>query len=208
MASGVPQFRLCLVTDRKQTQGRDLLWVVEEALGGGVKAVQLREKDLGGAELFRLAEKTKRLCAGYGAALLVNDRIDVALAVDADGVQLGKASIPVGTARALVGGAKLIGYSAHSLSEAREARRDGADFIVFGPVYFTPAKAGYGDPQGLAALAEVAREVAAPVYAIGGINAANIVAVRQAGAYGAALISAILAAPDPRRAAEELVRLL
>jgi thiamine-phosphate pyrophosphorylase len=201
------QFRLCLVSDRKQTQGRELLWVIEQALKGGVKAVQLREKDLEGRELYYLAEKARVLCGSYGAALFVNDRIDVALAVDADGVQIGKASIPVRTARELLGGAKLIGFSAHSLSEAQEARREGADFVLFGPVYFTPSKAEYGQPQGLAALAEVTQNVPAPVYAIGGINGNNITAVREAGAHGVALISAILKAADPRRAAAELLDL-
>ncbi|MGH7847355.1 MAG: thiamine phosphate synthase [Candidatus Binatia bacterium] len=201
------QFRLCLVSDRKQTQGRELLWVIEQALEGGVKAVQLREKDLEGRELYYLAEKVKALCASYGAALFVNDRIDVALAVDADGVQIGKASIPVRTVRKLLGGTKRIGFSAHSLSEAQEAGREGADFVLFGPVYFTPSKAEYGRPQGLAALVEVTQNVLAPVYAIGGINANNITAVRAAGAHGVALISAVLKASDPRRAAAELLRL-
>ena len=208
MAPGAPQFRLCLVSDRKQTQGRELLWVIEQALQGGVPAIQLREKDLASRELFYLAERAKALCTKYRAALFINDRIDVALAVEADGVQVGKASIPVATARELLGESKLIGFSAHSLREAQDARRDGADFIIFGPVYFTPSKAGYGQPQGLKALAEIVKGVPAAVYAIGGIKLENVASIRQAGAHGVALISAILAADEPRQAAEELLQQL
>ena len=208
MALRAPQFRLYLVSDRKQTHGRDLLWVLEQALRGGVKAAQIREKDLAGGELFLLAEKAKLLCVKYGAALFVNDRIDVALAVDADGVQIGKASIPVTTARKLLGAEKLIGVSTHSLQEAQQARRDGADFVLFGPVYSTPSKAEYGSPQGLEALVDVTKNVSLPVYAIGGINSNNVATVKETGVYGVALISAIAAAADPRRSAEELLDLL
>jgi thiamine-phosphate pyrophosphorylase len=203
-----PDFRLYLVSDRKQTQGRDLLWVLEQALQGGVRAVQLREKDLGGRELFALAEKTKSLCVKYRARLFINDRVDVALAVDADGVQLGDASIPVPKARELLSEKKFIGRSTHGLTEALEAVRDGASFILFGPVYFTPSKAMYGAAQGLEALKQVRAKVACPVYAIGGINARNVGAVKESGVHGIALISAILSAADPRRAAADLLSLL
>lgn len=208
MALGAPQFRLYLVSDRKQTQGRDLLWVLEQALKGGVQAVQLREKDLEARELFALAEKTKLLCEKYSAALFVNDRIDVALAVEADGVQIGNASIPVKTTRGLLGDGKLIGVSTHSLQEAQEAGGDGADFVLFGPVYFTPSKAVYGTPQGLKALTDVTKDVSVPVYAIGGIKSSNVAAVKEAGAHGVALISAVLSAPDPQKATQEILRQL
>ena len=145
-------FDLYLVTDRNQTGGRDLLWVLEQALDGGVKAIQLREKDLSGRDLFSLAERSHKLCQAYDAALFINDRVDVAMAVDAAGVQLSKASLPIVTARALLGPQKIIGVSTHSLQETKEAEQDGADFVLFGPVYFTPSKAAYGAPQGLPAL--------------------------------------------------------
>ncbi len=147
-----PAFDLYLVTDRTQTRGRDLLWVLEQALEGGVNAVQLREKDLGGKDLYELAEKTSRLCERYRASLFINDRVDVALAVDAAGVQLGKTSLPIETARVLLGPEKLIGASIHSLEELSDAEKGGADFVLFGPVYFTPSKASFGAPQGLASL--------------------------------------------------------
>jgi len=203
-----PDFDLYLVSDRSQTRGRDLLSVLEQALEGGVKAIQLREKDLSGKNLYNLAEKTRRLCERYEALLLINDRVDVALAVGAAGVQLGKTSIPIGAARALLGPQKLIGVSTHSLEEAQYAERSGADFVLFGPVYFTPSKASFGTPQGLNALKKIVENIAAPVYAIGGIKSENIVAVRRLGVRGVALISAILSADQPKLAAATMVRQL
>lgn len=201
-------FDLYLVTDRFQTRGRDLLSVLEQALDGGVKAIQLREKDLGGRELFALAEKARKLCARYNALLLINDRVDVALAIDAAGVQLGKASLPIGAARSLLGPEKLIGASVHSLQEAHYTESSGADFLLFGPVYFTPSKAAFGAPQGLAALKKVVENSAVPVYAIGGIKPENINEVRSVGVHGIAVISALVSADDPRRMAEVIASAL
>ena len=203
-----PNFDLYLVTDRNQTGGRDLLWVLERALEGGVRAVQLREKDLGGRELFVLAEKTKRLCERYQANLFVNDRVDVALGVDADGVHLGGDSMPVRAARELLGAEKLIGVSTHSINEASEAEREKADFILFGPVYFTASKAAYGEPQGLGRLKKVVEKISLPVYAIGGVKVENIAEVKETGVRGIALISAVLSASDPRVATRRILETL
>lgn len=203
-----PNFDLYLVTDRNQTGGRDLLWVLERALEGGVRAVQLREKDLGGRELFVLAEKTKRLCERYQANLFVNDRVDVALGVDADGVHLGGDSLPVRAARELLGAEKLIGVSTHSIDEAREAEQEKADFILFGPVYFTASKAAYGEPQGLGRLKKVVEKISLPVYAIGGVKVENIAEVKETGVRGIALISAVLSASDPRAATRRILETL
>jgi thiamine-phosphate pyrophosphorylase len=203
-----PGFELYLISDRRQTRGRDLLWVIEQALAGGVKAVQLREKDLGGGELFRLAEHARRLCERYNAALFINDRVDVALGVDAAGVQLGTASLPIEVARSILGGGKLIGASIHSLAEGQRAQQSGADFVLFGPVYHTPSKAMFGPPQGLAALGTITKSLAVPVYAIGGISSDNVAAVRRHGAHGIALISAIMSAETPQAAAANLARCL
>jgi thiamine-phosphate pyrophosphorylase len=203
-----PDFDLYLVSDRSQTRGRDLLSVLEQALEGGVKAIQLREKDLSGKNLYNLAVKTRRLCERYEALLLINDRVDVALAVDAAGVQLGKTSLPIGAARALLGPQKLIGASTHSLEEAQHAERSGADFVLFGPVYFTPSKASFGAPQGLDALKKIVENISAPVYAIGGIKSENTVAVRRLGVRGVALISAILSVDRPKLAAATMVQQL
>jgi len=203
-----PNFDLYLITDRKLAPGRNLCAVVEQALDGGVRAIQLREKDLGGKELFELADKISALCRRYNAQLFINERIDVALAVDAAGVQLGKTSIPIGIARALLGTNKSIGYSAHTLKEARVAALDGADFLLFGPVYFTPSKAPYGAPQGLTVLREIVDKVAVPVYAIGGIKTENLAETIKTGVRGVALISAVMSAADPVRAAKSILTML
>jgi thiamine-phosphate pyrophosphorylase len=199
-------FRLYLVTDRKQSGGRPLVEAVKAALEGGVRAVQLREKDLGGRDLYFLARDLRNLTARYGACLLINDRIDVALAVEADGVHLGQASLPVTEARKLLGPEKLIGVSTHSLDEIAGAA--GADFLVFGPVYFTPSKAAYGEPQGLNRLREAVAQSLLPVFAIGGITTEKLAEVCTAGAYGVAMISAIISAPDPQEAAQRLLAAL
>jgi len=203
-----PDFDLYLITDRRQTRGRALLAVVEQALNGGAKAIQLREKDLGGRELYELAARLKALCSLHRAGLFINERVDVALAVDADGVQLGSGAIPVDAARALLGERKLIGASIHSIAEALAAERAGADFVLFGPVYFTPSKAAFGKPQGLRLLQEVVEKISLPVYAIGGVQSENVAAVKKTGARGVAVISAVMSAAEPAAASKELLRLL
>ncbi len=201
----IPDFDLYLVTDRSQTLGRNLLWVLERALEGGIRAIQLREKDIEGKELFRLAEAARKLTHRYRATLLINDRIDVALAVGADGVHLGRESFPITRARELVGAQKIIGVSTHGLEEAQEAEEQGADFIVFGPVYFTPSKANYGTPQGLMKLKKIVEKTSLPIYAIGGIKSENIPETKKTGVRGIALISAVVSARDPKTAAEEII---
>lgn len=203
-----PNFDLYLVTDRKLTYGRDLLWVLERALDGGVKAIQLREKDLSGKQLFNLAERVSHLCHRYQAQLFINDRVDVALAVDAAGVQLGETSMPLTAARALLGSQRSIGVSVHSLEGARKAEHDGADFIVFGPVYFTPSKADYGAPQGLNALRNIVAKISLAVYAIGGIKPENLPETQRVGIRGVALISAIMNADEPDHTTRQLLALL
>lgn len=201
-------FNLYLVTDRQGCAGRPLLFVVEEALKGGVKAVQLREKDLSGRELYELGMAMRSLTARYGARLFINDRIDVALAVNADGVHLGEKSVTADIARKVIGAEKLIGVSCHGHEGAIAAQKRVADFITCGPVYQTPSKAVYGPPLGVATLHEVTDLVRLPVFAIGGINNSNTHEVISAGAHGVALISAILAADDPRKEAADLLALL
>ena len=202
-----PDFKLYLITDRTQTKGRDLLWLLEQALDAGVKAIQLREKDLAGRDLLLLAEKASKLCQSYGSSLFVNDRLDIALAVNAAGVQLGNASVPIALARQLLGAQKMIGVSTHSFNEALEAQRQGADFVLFGPVYFTPSKAAYGAPQGLDKLKEIVGKISLPVYAIGGVKLENILDLRSMGVSGVALISAIMSSDAPKQATSDLLRM-
>ena len=203
-----PDFSVYLITDRSQTKGRDLLWVLEQALDAGVQAIQLREKDLGGRDLFLLAEKISKLCQSYRSALFINERIDVALAVDAAGVQLGNGSVPVPVARRLLGPEKMIGASTHFFDEAMEAQQRGADFILFGPVYLTPSKAAYGAPQGLHKLKEIVEKISLPVYAIGGIKRDYIPDLRRVGVFGIALISAIISSDSPKAATNDLLRVM
>ncbi|MGZ8450194.1 MAG: thiamine phosphate synthase [Candidatus Deferrimicrobiaceae bacterium] len=197
-------FRVYLITDRRQAPGGDILRVVEGALDGGVRAVQLREKDLSGKELYLLAGRMRELTARHGARLLVNDRVDVALAVGADGVHLGRSSMPASVARKLLGKEALIGCSTHSEKELREAAGRGADFATFGPVYPTPSKAAFGPPVGVTALAGACGRSGIPVFALGGVGPHNVSEVMEAGAFGIALISGVVAAADPRGAAAEL----
>lgn len=198
-------FSLYLITDRHQTGGRPLLEVVEAALSGGVRAVQLREKDLPTVELYDLAWELRSLTARFDARLLINERIDVALAVEADGVQLGINSLPVTAARRIAPDL-IIGYSSHSVGEAAAVLAKGADFVTFGPVFPTPSKAAYGEPLGLDALAEACDRLSGPVFALGGIKQTNLAQVTVTGCYRVALISDILAAPDPAAAAEAFRR--
>ena len=199
-------FSLYLITDRMQTAGRTLPAVVADALRGGLRALQLREKDLDAGRLFELAVELRQLTRKYGAKLLINDRIDVALAVAADGVHLGKAGLPVAEARRILGSERLIGYSAHSADEAVQAQLDGADFVTLGPVYHTHSKALYGKPLGVSELSEATRVVTIPVFALGGVKQSSVAEVLSAGAHGVALISAITAAPNPMIETESLLR--
>ncbi|MBI5587862.1 MAG: thiamine phosphate synthase [Deltaproteobacteria bacterium] len=197
---------LYLITDGSSVRGgKDLVDKVIEALKGGVKLVQLREKDLGGRQLLELALRMRSVTRGYGARLLINDRVDVALLSDADGVHLGQSGISPYEARKVLGEARLIGVSAHSLKEAVRAEEDGADFVTFGPVYRTPSKAGYGPPVGLPALKDACSSVNIPLFAIGGVKAENVKEALAAGAFGAAVISYILASADAARSARDII---
>jgi thiamine-phosphate pyrophosphorylase len=191
-----------------QTAGRALPAVVADALRGGLRAVQLREKDLDGCQLFELASELRNVTLEFGAKLLINDRVDIAVAVGADGVHLGRGSLPVAVARRILGSTQLIGYSAHGLEEARLAEHDGADFITFGPVFATPSKASYGEPLGLERLTEVARNLAIPVFALGGVKLLSAGNVLSAGARGIALISAIISAQDPTTETETFLKII
>jgi thiamine-phosphate pyrophosphorylase len=197
-------FRLYVVTDRHEAAGRDLEEIVAAAAQGGAGAIQLREKDLSARDLYALGTRLQAALSPYGVPLLINDRLDVALALDAAGVHLAGHSLPTAVARRVLGAGKLLGVSTHSVEEARRAAEDGADFIVFGPVFTTPSKVAYGPPQGLQLLTTVVRAVRIPVLAIGGIDHTNLPQVVQAGAYGVAMIRAVLAAPDPYKATQQL----
>ena len=192
---------LYLITDRHQVQkGRQFLQVIEELLQAGVSMIQLREKDLSAAELYPLAKKIRALTHRYKSLMLINDRIDLAQAVGADGVQLGHHSLPIKIARKILGLDSLIGVSTHSITEIESAQNQGADFITYGPIYFTPSKAAYGAPVGIELLPHISKTYDIPVYTLGGIKANNIQESLQAGTHGVAMISALLADPSPTHA--------
>jgi thiamine-phosphate pyrophosphorylase len=202
------ELSLCLVTDRTQTRGRDLVVVVGECLAAGLPAVQVREKDLGAADVAILCRRLLALARDVGAMLVVNDRADIALAVGAGAVQRTHASLPVDDIRAIAGRRLRIGASVHSLQDAVDAELEGADWVTYGPVYETPSKRPYGSPQGLARLADVARGLRIPVIAIGGITPERVKDVREAGARGVAVISSILAADSPADATRRFLDVL
>ncbi len=199
-------FALYLITDRLKTGKWTIAEAVREALDGGVRAVQLREKDLTGLELYRLAIELRRITSDFDACLIINDRLDIALAAAADGIQIGVSSLPVAVVRQVVGQGKIIGYSAHSIDEALRAQADGADFVTFGPVYPTPSKDAYGAPCGVKKLSDAVSALDIPVIALGGISSMNIEEALSTNVRGIAVISAILAAVDPRIAATSLLK--
>jgi thiamine-phosphate pyrophosphorylase len=198
------RFRLYLVTERSAGGTVPLATIVEQAIRGGVDAVQLREKDLTGRALFELATEVLAVCRRHGVPLLVNDRIDLALALGADGVHLPADSFPIEAARRLLGPTKLVGVSTHGVEEVVAAHCAGADFAVFGPVFETPSKARYGAPLGIEALRAAVRSSPLPLFAIGGVTAARAPLIRACGAHGVAVIRAILAGTDAASSARAI----
>lgn len=176
---------------------------MRSALRGGVDLVQVREKTAPARELYEMACRIVPHARRAGAGVLLNDRIDVALATGADGVHLAAGSLAPGVARELVGERKLVGVSVHGLDEALRAVEEGADYVTFGHVYPTASKPGL-PPRGVRELAEVVESVEAPVLAVGGIDRSNVVEVLRTGASGISVVSAILATPDPEKVVREL----
>jgi thiamine-phosphate pyrophosphorylase len=201
-------FNLYLITDRLNLPaGKNLFTQVEAALRGGVRTVQLREKDLSAQALLPLAQKMRELTRQYDAKLLINREIDVAITVGADGVHLGGDSLSVREARKRLGPDRLIGVSTHAIEEIHRAERDGADFVTFGPVYATPSKLKYGQPVGLERLsAAVERgETSLPVFALGGVSAKRIPDLIACGCRHVACIGAILFAEDVEMQTEAIL---
>jgi thiamine-phosphate pyrophosphorylase len=187
-------FSFYLVTDRHQTGGRPLVPLIERALGAGLRAVQLREKDLDTKSALGLAEALLGLTRRHQALLLINDRVDLVLALGADGVHLRADSLPIFEARRLLGPTRYIGASTHSADEVEQAAAAGADFVVLGPIYDTPSKRAYGPPIGIRPIQEARRRCAVPVLAIGGVTPDCVPELMAAGACGLAVTSAVLAA--------------
>ncbi len=201
-------FRLLLVTDRHQTHGRPLSTVLQQAIMAGVSAIQLRERDLPTAELLTLAHEIQAMAASHAIPFILNDRVDLAMALNSSGVHLRTDSLPLSTARRLLSPHQLVGISTHSIEEVRRANHEGADYIVFGPVYETPSKRSFGPPLGLERLAEACRQSTVPIFAIGGVTSERVCDIRGVGAHGAAVISAVLASDDVGAAVREFTRRL
>jgi len=199
-------YSLYLVTDRGLSRGRPTPEIVHAAVRGGVTCVQLREKACPTREFIAEALTVRDFLKSRGIPLIINDRVDVALAVGADGVHLGQGDLPLAMARAILGGSKIIGVSAESIRDAIEAESGGADYLGVSPIFATPTKTDTAAPLGIEGLRAIRRQVKLPLVAIGGLNAGNAAAVIGGGADGVAVVSAIVAADDPGLAARELAR--
>ena len=198
--------KLYLVTDRDLSLGRSLEEVVSEAVAGGVTMVQLREKDAATGEFVELGRRLMSVLKPLGVPLLINDRVDVALAVDADGVHIGQSDMNYADARRLLGPDKIIGLSVENFEDLEAANGLDVDYIGISPVYGTPTKTDTAEPFGLDGLRKAVQMSVHPTVAIGGMNASTIRDVMAAGADGVAVVSAICSAPSPHTAAEELKR--
>jgi len=201
-----PDLRLIVITDSRHAGSRGIVDTVRAALAGGAPAIQLRDKDATPRQLAELARTLLPMTRAARALLFVNDRLDIALTSDADGVHLGPDDIPLSAARALAPAPFLIGCSADDPARARALERQGASYIGCGAVFGTATKDVGGERIGIARLEEVVRAVTIPVIAIGGVNATNIGVVAPTGAAGAAVVSAVMAAPQPRAATAGLLR--
>jgi len=174
------------------------------AIHGGADTIQFRQKEGATFELIESARKTGEICKKEKVSFVVNDRLDVALAVGVDGIHLGQKDFPIPLAKKFLGPDVIIGGSALTLEEARKCRDEGCDYVGFGPVFPTDSKLDAGPASGLSLLEQAAREIPIPIIAIGGIHAGNIDQVIEAGAYGIAVISAVCCMPDPMEAARQL----
>jgi len=198
------QAGLYLVTSQALSCGRSTLEIVDTALTGGVRLIQLREKEMPMPDFLRLAEQVRARTAQAGALLIINDRVDVALAVGADGVHLGQTDFPIAPARRLAPDL-IIGASTHSPSEAQAAERAGASYINIGPLFPTQTKQTSGEFLGLEGLRKIARRVTIPWTVMGGIKKEHIPDLLKAGAHTIAVVTAVTAAVDPAQAARELL---
>jgi thiamine-phosphate pyrophosphorylase len=197
---------LCFVASQAFAPDGDLEKLVTEAVAGGVTMVQLREPGMAAGDLLNLARRLKQITRGK-ALLVINDRIDIAIAVEADGVQVPEAGLPTLTARGLIGKYAVLGRSVHSVEEAQRASREGAEFVIAGTIYQSPTHPDFA-PVGPGLIEEITRDSSFPVLAIGGVTADKVDELVKAGAAGIAIVSAIANASEPKAAAEELMTAL
>ncbi len=198
---------LYVVLDRAAAGGRDLVDILDAALAGGSRLIQLREKEWPSGRALPLAERLRARCAAAGATFIVNDRVDLAVAAGADGVHVGQDDLPARAVRPLLRPGMVLGVSTHSVTQARAAQADGADYIAVGSMFPTRSKAEF-ELVGTDLLRKLRGEIRVPLVGIGGITHANVGEVIAAGADGVAVISAVCAAADPRAAAERFIALI
>jgi thiamine-phosphate pyrophosphorylase len=201
-------YSLYLVTDRGLARGRSNFEIVIAAVRGGASVVQLREKDCSTREFIEQGLELKKFLKGHGVPLIINDRVDVAQAVQADGVHLGQNDMPLGLAKKILGASMIIGISAESLPDAIEAEKGGADYLGVSPIYVTSTKTDTAPALGLEGLREIRKAVRLPLVGIGGLNTGNAAEVIRNGADGVAVVSAIVAADDPETAAGDLKKII
>ncbi len=201
-------YSLYLVTDRELSRGRTTQQIVEAALRGGITCVQLREKTCSTREFITQALSIKDQLKRHNVPLIINDRVDIAQAVNADGVHLGQSDMPIEMAKVILKDSMIIGISAESLKDAVQAEKDGADYIGVSPIFATPTKTDTSPPLGPEGLREIRKSVKIPLVAIGGLNIKNAGEVIKNGADGVAVVSAIVAADDPEKAARELIKIV
>lgn len=199
---------LYLVTDRELSLGRPLEFIVEEAVKGGVTMVQLRENNCSSLEFYQLARKLKALLQPHKVPLIINNRADIALAVDADGLHIGQSDLPWQVARRLLGPDKILGLSVETIQQAEEANEQDIDYIGISPVFATPTKTDTAPPFGLAGIKAVSAVSQHPSVGIGGINCENAAQIIAHGANGIAVVSAISAAENPRLSAKQLLNII
>lgn len=197
-------YSLYLITDRRFLKNKTICDAVEEAIKGGVTLVQVREKEASTREFYNVAVKVKEVTDKYNIPLLIDDRIDIALASNCSGVHLGQSDMPICEARKILGNEKLIGISAGNIDEAIEAQNEGADYIGVGTIFYTGTKKDIKKPIGIRGLENIVESINIPSVAIGGINLENAEYVMKTGTNGLAVISAIMAESDIRSAAEKL----
>lgn len=199
-----PDYSLYLILDPQLTPNRPLAELAKEAIEGGVTMLQLRCKEAKPREFLELAQEIKEISAPSGVPLIINDRLDIALAAEAEGVHLGQEDLPAREARRILGPDRILGISAGCLKEAREAERIGASYVGLGSIFPTGSKADAGQPIGLEVIAQVSQSLRIPVVAIGGIHLGNVEEVIKKGASGVAVISALLQAEDLKEAAQQM----
>lgn len=196
-------YKLYLVTDREMLKNRDIFFAVEMAIKGGVTLIQLREKDITTEEFYKIALKLKEITSKYNVSLIINDRLDIALAVDADGVHVGQQDMPAAVVRKIIGNDKILGVSAATLEEAKKAEKDGADYVGIGAIFPTSTKDD-ARAVNINELIKMKKALNIPVVAIGGICEKNIEFLAPAKIDGVAVISAILGKEDVKAASEGL----